>query len=499
MQQTDESDIKARPLAETEAAPAVKGLPIRWRWAILVGLTVIATVGTLFLVMIDIEHDAWLDSQAEQAKVHVDRLADEVKLHMLSGSSTETELVVSSFLDKVPAVLGVHIQYAPGKDNREDRYFGKSGNRPQSLPQLPDFKQVTKLEGESLWYAKTVEFSGTTVGKLGVHFSEEAWEKLAWRLASKMLTAAVVVVILSSLMIFWIAGRMSKPFEMLAEAARKVADGDYHIRLPVRGNDEISYAVSQFNVMVGELEHKEELRNVFGRYLNPKLVSDVFNDAGAQVENHRQEVTVVFADMVRFTSFSESTDTENVVSVLNRHFEVFNCIITYYGGHVDKYIGDALMAVFNHPVEDEAHARHAAEAGLAMAMACQRLGILRTDGEPISFRIGMNCGQAIVCNIGAARRLEYTVVGDTVNVASRMVGVGDGDELVMSHETYSRLGEGFSYDSIGERVIKGVSQTMECGVVRARGDELRRNILHAVDLAFEFAIPEDMRQIAGDI
>ena len=480
-------------------AAVPRGLPIRWRWTILVGFAVIATVGLLYLVIVDIEHDAWLESQAEQAKVHVDRLADEVKLHMLSGSSTETELVVGNFLEKVPAVLGVYIQYAAGKEQREGRYFGKGTDKPGRLPQLPDYQQVQRLEGEGLWYAKTVVYSGTTVGKLGVCFSEEAWEKLAWRLASKMLMAAIVVMVLSSLLVYWIAGRMSKPFEMLALGARKVADGDYHIRLPVQGHDEIAYAVSQFNAMVGELQHKEELRNVFGRYLNPKLVSDVFNNAEAQVENHRQEVTVLFADMVRFTSFSESTDIENVVSVLNRHFEVFHCIIAYYGGHVDKYIGDALMAVFNHPVDDPAHARHAAEAGLAMAAACRRLGVLRPDGGPIAFRIGMNCGQAIVCNIGAAKRLEYTVIGDTVNVASRMVSVGMGDELIMPQGTFSHLGQGFSYDSIGELEIKGMSQAMECGIVRASNEAVRRNVQHAVDLAFEFAMPEDVRQIAGDI
>ena len=485
--------------AEAETPMVTKGLPIRWRWTILVGFAVIATVGMLFLVIIDIEHDAWLESQAEQAKVHVDRLADEVKLHMLSGSSTETELVVSNFLEKVPAVLGVQLEYAPSKDRRDRRYFGKDGGRSAALPQLPDYKQVQRLEGEGLWYARTVVYSGTTVGKLGVRFSEEAWEKLAWRLASKMLTAAIVVVILSSLLVYWIAGRMSKPFEMMAVAARKVAEGDYHIRLPVRGHDEIAYAVSQFNEMVGELQHKEELRNVFGRYLNPKLVSDVFNNAEAQVENHRQEVTVLFADMVRFTSFSESTDIENVVSVLNRHFEVFHCIIAYYGGHVDKYIGDALMAVFNHPVDDPSHARHAAEAGLAMAMACKRLGVQRDNGEPITFRIGLNCGQAIVCNLGAAKRLEYTVIGDTVNVASRMVSVGAGDELIMPHTSFSRLGQGFSYDSIGKLEIRGVSQAMECGIVRASSRAVQQNIQHAVDLAFELAIPEDVRQIAGDV
>jgi class 3 adenylate cyclase len=395
-------------------------------------------------------------------------------------------------------VLAVRIEYAPGKDHRADTIYKLDKNG--KLKEIsPTDKQIRSMVVDPLFETKSVIYSDTKVGGVGVHFSEKSWDELAVHLASKMLTAAIIVVLLSSLMVFWIAGRMSQPLEMLAQAARQVAAGDYHIRLPVRGNDEMTDAVSQFNVMVGELEHKKELRKVFDRYLNPKLVSDVFKNTDMKVENHRQDVTVLFADMVQFTSFSESTDTENVVRVLNRHFEVFHRVITYYGGHVDKYIGDALMAVFNHPVEDPLHVRHAAKAGLAMNMVCQELGLLHTNGEPISFRIGLNCGQAIVCNIGAAKRLEYTVIGDTVNVASRMGGLGEGGEVVMSSATFDRLGEGFVYDSIGVRDIKGVSQSMECGVIRSEDADVRRNILHAADLAFEQILPENIHQISGDI
>lgn len=472
--------------------------PIRWRWTILVGIAITAAVAFLYLIILDMEHDAWLKSQAEQAEVHVDRLVDDLKLHMLSGNTTETALIVDNFLDKVPAVLGVLIQYAPGKGHRTDSYYEYDSSHSLSKT-LPDTAQVKHMEAEALWYAKAVVFSGTSVGRVGVRFSEKSWNELAGHLASKMLTAAIVVVVLSSLMVFWIAGRMSQPLEMLAHAARKVAGGDYHIRLPIVGNDEITDAVTQFNMMVGELEHKKEMRKVFDRYLNPKLVSDVFENAAMKVENHRQEVTILFADMVQFTAFSESTETENVVSVLNSHFEVFHRVIAYYGGHVDKYIGDAVMAVFNHPVDDVMHVRHAAKAGLAMSLACQRLGLLQAGGEPIAFRVGLNCGQAIVCNIGAAKRLEYTVIGDTVNVASRMGGLGEGGEVVMSSETFERLGEGFDYDSIGVRSIKGVSQPLDCGVVRPANADVEQNILHAVDLAFELALPEDVHQIPGDV
>ncbi|MDX8402185.1 MAG: adenylate/guanylate cyclase domain-containing protein [Mariprofundaceae bacterium] len=478
-----------------EAAELTPRFPVRWRWTMLVGLTVAVAIFVLFMVILDMERDAWLESQAAQAEVQVDRLADELKIPMLSGSEAEIDLIVQSFLKKVPAVEGVHIQYASG----EEQHFGKVEAGDQPLHEHPADTRVRKMPTERLWFAKKVAYAGVTVGTVGVRFSEAAWEDLAGRLMRRIALAAVAVLVLSSVLAWWIAGRMSEPLEMLANAARHVAYGDYSVRLPVEGNDEIADAMSQFNTMVAELAHKEELRDVFGRYLNPKLVSEVFEGGEMRAENKRQEVTVLFADMVQFTAFSESTPTEEVVDVLNKHFEVFHRVIDYYGGHVDKYIGDAVMAVFNHPNEDPDHARHAAKAGIAMTLACGKLGVLRENGEPISFRVGLNRGQAIVGHIGAAERLEYTVIGDTVNVASRMSGLGEGGQVVLSRATFEQLGPGFVFESIGVREIKGVSQPIECGVVRAEDEQVRRNIAHAVALAFDLTLPSDVRQIIGDV
>ncbi|MFQ5518803.1 MAG: adenylate/guanylate cyclase domain-containing protein, partial [Mariprofundus sp.] len=150
------------------------------------------------------------------------------------------------------------------------------------------------------------------------------------------------------------------------------------------------------------------------------------------------------------------------------------------------------------PINDQDHARHAAKAGLAICMACKKLGVTRADGKPISFRIGLNCGDAIVGNIGAAKRLEYTVIGDAVNVASRMGGLGSGGELVMSRQTFALLGEGFDFHAIGKRDIKGISQDIEVGQVMAHSQQVRQNIEHVVDLAFDFELPTDIQQITGD-
>ncbi|GAV20025.1 adenylate cyclase [Mariprofundus micogutta] len=487
--QTSESDTVEQ--SKERFAPRI---PIRWRWIMLVGITVTVAIGVLFFIILDIERSAWLESQAAQAELQVDRLTDELKLPMLSGSSAETDLVVQGFLEKVPSVMGVLLKYPDGKT----KAYKDVGNENKLAKMLVVSEEVKRLSIKQLWYAKTVIYAKTAMGTIGVRFSEQAWEEIAGKLVQRILLAALVVVFLSVVAVYWLAGRMSERLELLADGAAQVAKGDFHVKLAVRGNDEISDAVSQFNVMVAELAHKQELRDVFGRYLNPKLVSDVFESGEVKVENHRQEVTVLFADMVQFTSFSESTETEAVVAVLNSHFEVFHRVIAYYGGHVDKYIGDAVMAVFNHPVGDEDHVRHAAKAGLAIAQACEKLGFKREDGSTISFRVGLNCGQAIAGNIGAAKRMEYTVIGDAVNVASRMGGLGEGGDVVMSHSSFHKLGDGFVFHPIGESEMKGVSQKIEVGTVEVSSKHVRRNIEHVVELAFNLDLPTDVRQIAGD-
>jgi len=486
------------PEIETPTEPSPR-FPIRWRWTMLVGFTVMLAVLVLSLVILDMERDAWLKHQEAQAAVLVDRLGDELKIPMLVRSSSEVELIVQGekgFLKKVPDVLGVHIQYPDG----DDKHFGVIEKHDDAiLNRMIHDTQAVRLPTERLWYVKKVEYAGTAVGSVAVHFSEQAWEDLASKLVGRMSMAAVLVVLMSSVLVYWIAGRMSRPLEMLADAAKHVAYGDYNVRLPVSGNDEISDATSQFNSMVKELAHKEEIKDVFGRYLNPKLVADVFEGGLSSADNRRQEVTVLFADMVGFTAFSETTETEEIVDVLNQHFEVFHRIIDYYGGHVDKYIGDAVMAVFNHPNEDADHVRHAAMAGLAMVAACSRLGVLRENGEPIQFRVGLNRGEAIVGNIGAAERQEYTVIGDTVNVASRMGGLGEGGEVVLSENTFKHLGDEFTFNDMGEREVKGVSQSIRCGRVGSSVVAVRRNIAHAVALAFDLTLPSDVRQVIGDV
>jgi class 3 adenylate cyclase len=138
-------------------------------------------------------------------------------------------------------------------------------------------------------------------------------------------------------------------------------------------------------------------------------------------------------------------------------------------------------------------------AGVAMTLACKHLGILRKDGSQVSFRIGLNRGDVIVGNIGAAERLEYTVIGDAVNVASRMGGLGGADEVVLPKTTFSAAGEGFSFKDMGKIEVKGVSEALQCGIVSVTNEKLLNDISYAVAMAFDMTLPTSARMMIGDI
>jgi len=468
--------------------------PIRWRWMALVSTTVALAVLIVSLILLNMERDAWLKSQQAQARVMVERLGDEVKSYMLAGrklDKTQVDIIVTGFREKVPTVLGIQVQYADG----ELHNYAEVG---ETVPLSKDNKAESAkhlLLSDDLWYVQPVSYASARVGSIAVRFSGDEWRSLANRFIASTLMVAVIVILLSSIAAYWVATRMSRPLEALAMAARHVADGDFSTRIHIRGNDEISDAGEQFNHMVSELAHKEKLRDAFGRYLNPDLVNDMFDENASAPVSRRQPVAVLFADMVGFTAFSESNPSEEVVRVLNRHFEMFHRIIDYYGGHVDKYIGDAVMAVFNHPHEDEAHVRHAAMAGLAITLACTQLNKANPDAPEIVFRVGINHGEAIVGNIGAAERLEYTVIGDAVNVASRMTGLGEGGEVVLSQNTFREIGKGFSFDDIGRKTIKGIQKTINCGRLVADDARVAVNLQHAVSLAFDLTVKKEEKHM----
>ncbi|MCV0424099.1 MAG: adenylate/guanylate cyclase domain-containing protein, partial [Roseibium sp.] len=267
-----------------------------------------------------------------------------------------------------------------------------------------------------------------------------------------------------------LAHRIGQPIRRAAIGARAVAklDLDAVEELPRSSVRELDDLASGFNSMVSGLD-------AFRRYVPKALVLKLLSEGRADAPPEEREVAVLFTDIAGFTSASEGMSASQTAAFVNHHLSLLGAEIRKNGGTIDKYIGDSVMAFWGAPDHLDNPAEHAARAALGMARAirednCHR----RNEGKPpIRIRIGLHLGPLVVGDIGAPERVNYTVIGDTVNAASRLESLGkeidpDADvTILVSKEVAKKLSDDIQQEPIGAQMVKGKAEPME--VVRLIG------------------------------
>jgi len=209
-------------------------------------------------------------------------------------------------------------------------------------------------------------------------------------------------------------------------------------------------------------ERRERLKAVdfFSRFVNPHVVRDLLAHGGLPKTGQSRQITILFSDIRGFTTLSESRPPEQIVALLNRYFSRQVEVIFRHGGCLDKFIGDAIMAFWGAPLDDADHARHAVAAALEMSAALEafkhELGV---DGAGFDIGIGLSSGPAVVGLIGSENKREYTAIGDTVNLGSRIEGLTKGvARILVSEETRRLCGNDFVFVDRGSFKVKGREQ-----------------------------------------
>lgn len=205
---------------------------------------------------------------------------------------------------------------------------------------------------------------------------------------------------------------------------------------------------------------KHSLEKVFKKYVDEQVVDEIVKEDGkiaASIGGTRKDIAVLFVDIRGFTPLSEKLSPEHVVEILNRYLTIVADAVASNGGTLDKFIGDAAMAVYNSPSDQEDYVFRAVCTAwdILSNAASLKQECLKKYGKEVEFGIGVNCGDAVIGNIGSQNRMEYTAIGDTVNTTSRLEGVAGPGQILISNEVARRLGGRIDISFAGEYSLKG--------------------------------------------
>ena len=316
------------------------------------------------------------------------------------------------------------------------------------------------VSGERYIYLyRAVDTLGETPWYIGLYLPASTFATEIRRLITAG-TAGLIVLVLSLIASVFLGRRIARPIKRIAAAANTISDLrlDVVADLPPSRIRELDDQARAFNSMVNGLRW---FQNYVPRRLVKRLLEQQSEAGGIRSVN--REITVVFTDIVGFTTLSESLDAEKVATLLNEHFGDISAAVEEEEGTIDKFIGDSVMAFWGAPQKQPDHARRAARAVIVIAERVRARNVTREAAglPPIHVRIGVHSGKAVVGNIGSPGRVNYTIVGDTVNIGARLeqlckIVAPDADVVALiSGTTAAALDKSFSYTSAGDHTLRG--------------------------------------------
>jgi adenylate cyclase len=308
---------------------------------------------------------------------------------------------------------------------------------------------------------RPILFKKKELGEVHVGISIDFIERLIHRAQLTIIVITIFIIIFGSAVTVWLGFHFSRPISNLVQATREIGAGNYQHKIILARNDELGNLSTAFNRMGDELWKNSLMQKSFGKYIGSEVLEMIMaNPESIWLKGHRGEATVIFADIRGFSAYSEVKEPEEIVEKLNQYFEIATQAIQIYGGYVDKFIGDAVLGVFGVPVFHENHAIRAVRAATDMQNAL--LKRRESENELLqSVGIGINSGIVVSGNIGSQDRMEYTVIGECVNLAAHLYRLANPGEIIISKSVYDHLQEILEVSPLPVQYIKGKSEPVE--------------------------------------
>ncbi len=298
------------------------------------------------------------------------------------------------------------------------------------------------------------------------------------QITTRTIYLLIASLVLTSVILYTVTTRLIRPLNTVVDTMRDIiTTSDLSKKVPVEYDDETGALAHTFNIMTGELdrayteikrfardaalaEHKEKkVRQIFQKYVPQELIDRFFQSPESMLVGEDRVLAILFSDIRSFTTISESMHPSELVNQLNTYFTMMVDIIMDHQGIVDKYIGDAIMAIFGAPVKHDDDAYQSVSAGLDMVEAMRSFNAKQQAKgyPPFLTGIGINYGIVTVGNIGAEKKMDYTVIGDMVNLASRLEGLTKEyrQDLIISESLQRKISENFPTRLLDTVAVKG--------------------------------------------
>lgn len=348
-------------------------------------------------------------------------------------------------VDRIGTVLALPTPLAPPVTRGDLSYFSFLADSGE---------QILNLTRDVMFQDKRVGVVhvGVSLDFIG-HLVDKEKRSILW------MTLGVLIVGLATAL--FLGFRFSRPIKQLVEATEAIGKGNYRYRVDLKRKDEFGNLATAFNRMGEELLRHTLARESFGKYVGEEVLEMIVADSEKSwLEGHDNEATILFADIRGFTAYAENRDPKTVVAMLNTYFEIATRSILDYGGYVDKFIGDCVLGVFGVPVLRKDHVERAVRAALDLMHQLQQNG---NHDNPLlsSVGIGIHTGRVVSGNIGSQAKMEYTVIGDTVNLASRLSGLAAPGEVLVTEAVYHHLRHLITAAPAGTRGIRGKTAPVE--------------------------------------
>lgn len=351
------------------------------------------------------------------------------------------------------------------------------------------FKQITQSESGLLVF----EFNGDN--RIGYFLYFEPWDwyillsersdvfyENANNIRKQMIYTIGATVIFAVGIIFFFVKKLTDPVRNVVVTMKDIiTSNDLSKRVRVEYDDEIGHLSTWFNRMVGDLEFaynqvkqyayksvlaknsEERIRHIFQKYVPGEVIDEVLKAKGEKLfEGKNQDATILFSDIRSFTTIAEGLPPEELVTVLNTYFNIMVGVIMEHKGIIDKFMGDAIMALFGAPVQYGDDPSQAVKTSLEMIHELKGFNknLRRHGRRPWEIGIGLNTGNVIVGNIGSEQKMEYTCIGDTVNLANRLEGLTKfyGVPIIISEHTRNQAGADINTRELGIERVKGKEQ-----------------------------------------